>query len=149
MKNMLFKRTLYFLSILSIAMTFVIMATLPMLINWYKGIVVIEEPTSAILIIGYITAIPFIMILFSVMKLSKSLLKGNCFCKESLNELKVISLCSLIDFFIYFIVTIFVFQRLATLIVTIAALMVFIISSVIKELISNGIELKEENDLTI
>lgn len=45
--------------------------------------------------------------------------------------------------------TIFIFKNLVCFVLTFATLMVFIISYVIKELIKNGIEIKDENDLTI
>lgn len=41
------------------------------------------------------------------------------------------------------------YRNLVFIVVTIATLMVFMITSVIKELIVKGIELKEEIDLTI
>nr|WP_275547956.1 DUF2975 domain-containing protein [Clostridium cuniculi] len=44
---------------------------------------------------------------------------------------------------------IFMYHDLVFIVVTIATLMVFMITSVIRELISKGIELKEEIDLTI
>ena len=41
------------------------------------------------------------------------------------------------------------YRNLVFVVVIIATLMVFMITSVIRELIVKGIELKEENDLTI
>ena len=69
--------------------------------------------------------------------------------KETLKGLKRISVYSLVEFFVYLIGIIFMYRNLAFVVVTIATLMIFIITSVIRELIVKGIELKEENDLTI
>ncbi len=83
------------------------------------------------------------------MKLSGKLLKGSPFCKESIKSLKVISICSFIAFVTYLAGTIFLYKNLICIVITFATMMVFIISSVVRELINNGIELQEENDLTI
>jgi len=50
---------------------------------------------------------------------------------------------------VYLVGTLFIYRNLLCFILTIATMMVFIISSVVMELIKNGIELKEEIDLTI
>ena len=97
----------------------------------------------------FITAIPFILLLIEVMKLSKSLLNDTYLNKETLKRLKRISIYSLIEFFIYLANIIFMYRNLVFVVVIIATLMVFMITSVIRELIVKGIELKEENDLTI
>jgi len=93
--------------------------------------------------------ISVLLILISVMKLSGKLLKGSPFCKESIKDLKIISICSFIAFIVYLIGSVFIYKNLICVIITFATMMVFIISSVVRELINNGIELQEENDLTI
>jgi hypothetical protein len=118
LKNMLFKKLLYIVSVLSVAVTIVAGATLPNIVNWYLSNISNAglDMGGGVKVFLYITYIPFLLILISVMRLSGKLLKGSPFCKESIRELKM---------------------------------MVFIISSVVRELINNGIELQEENDLTI
>nr|WP_243280502.1 DUF2975 domain-containing protein [Clostridium sp. 1001271B_151109_B4] len=97
----------------------------------------------------FITIIPFLLLLIEVMKLSKSLLNDTYLNKATLKRLKKISIYSLIEFFIYIVAVIFMYHNLVFIVVTIATLMIFMITSVIRELIVKGIELKEENDLTI
>ncbi|WP_346940300.1 DUF2975 domain-containing protein [uncultured Clostridium sp.] len=148
---MLFRKILYIASVLSVVITIIAGATLPNIVNWY-----LSNISNAGLDIGggvkiflYITYIPFLLILISVMKLSGKLLKGSPFCKDSINALKMISICAFIAFVTYLAGTIFIYKNLICIVITFATMMVFIISSVVRELINNGIELQEENDLTI
>lgn len=97
----------------------------------------------------FITTIPFLLLLIEVIRLSKSLLNDTFLNKETLERLKKISIYSAIEFFIYIVAVIFMYHNLVFIVVTIATLMIFMITSVIRELIVKGIELKEENDLTI
>jgi hypothetical protein len=151
LKNMLFKKLLYIVSVLSVAVTIVAGATLPNIVNWYLSNISNAglDMGGGVKVFLYITYIPFLLILISVMRLSGKLLKGSPFCKESIRELKMISICSFIAFVTYLIGTIFIYRNLICIIITFATMMVFIISSVVRELINNGIELQEENDLTI
>lgn len=147
---MLFRKILYIVSVLSVVITIIAGATLPNIVNWYLGnISTAGLDIGGIKIFLYITYIPFLLILISVMKLSGKLLKGSPFCKESIKSLKVISICSFIAFVTYLAGTIFLYKNLICIVITFATMMVFIISSVVRELINNGIELQEENDLTI
>lgn len=151
LKNMLFKKLLYIVSVLSVAITIVAGATLPNIVNWYLSNISNDglDMGGGVKVFLYITYIPFLLILISVMRLSGKLLKGSPFCKESIRELKMISICSFIAFVTYLIGAIFIYRNLICIIITFATMMVFIISSVVRELINNGIELQEENDLTI
>lgn len=149
MKNMVFRKVLYGISILALIGTIGGSILLPYLGNWYLNSRSLGNVSVATLIFIYTTIVPFLLILFSVIKLSKNLMKDNSFLRENLNALKIISICSFIDFIIYLIGTIFIFKNLVCFVLTFATLMVFIISYVIKELIKNGIEIKDENDLTI
>jgi len=144
---MLFRKILYIISVLSVVITIIAGATLPNIVNWYLSNISTAglDIGGGIKIFLYITYIPFLLILISVMKLSGKLLKGSPFCKESIKSLKVISICS----FTYLAGTIFLYKNLICMVITFATMMVFIISSVVRELINNGIELQEENDLTI
>jgi len=149
LKKVLFKKLIYIISVLSVAITVVAGFTLPMLVNWYSKNVINSEIHFSTTMFLYLTFIPFLIILMSVMKLSKKLLQGKPFCEESINKLKIISICAFIDFVVYLVGTLFIYRNLLCFILTIATMMVFIISSVVMELIKNGIELKEEIDLTI
>lgn len=147
-----FKVFLYGLSIMCVGLVIIAAVLLPKLVDWYflnflaAGV---RFNKLEVIIFLYISAIPFLFIGISVVKLSKRLLDGNVFYKSSMKELKIISICSLTDFLIFLVGTVFIYRNLVCLVVMMGALMVFIISSIVRELIGSGIELQEENDLTI
>ena len=149
MKNNIFRKMLYIISVLSIYITVIGGISIPWITKlYYLNFTNLEEPRFMSTFL-FITAIPFILLLIEVMKLSKSLLNDTYLNKETLKRLKRISIYSLIEFFIYLANIIFMYRNLVFVVVIIATLMVFMITSVIRELIVKGIELKEENDLTI
>lgn len=137
------------LSVLAVFITGIGGIYIPWITKWYYlNFTTIEVPRfiSAFL---FITVIPFLLLLIEVMKLSKSLLNDTYLNINTLKRLKRISIYSLTEFVIYLIGIIFIYRNLVFIVVTIATLMVFMITSVIRELIVKGIELKEEIDLTI
>lgn len=149
MKNNIFRKILYMLSVLAVFITGIGGIYIPWITKWYYlNFTTIEVPRfiSAFL---FITVIPFLLLLIEVMKLSKSLLNDTYLNINTLKRLKRISIYSLTEFVIYLIGIIFIYRNLVFIVVTIATLMVFMITSVIRELIVKGIELKEEIDLTI
>ena len=149
MKNNIFRKMLYIISVLSICITVIGGISIPWITKlYYLNFTNLEEPRFMSTFL-FITAIPFILLLIEVMKLSKSLLNDTYLNKETLKRLKRISIYSLIEFFIYLANIIFMYRNLVFVVVIIATLMVFMITSVIRELIVKGIELKEEYDLTI
>ncbi|MDU4326251.1 DUF2975 domain-containing protein [uncultured Clostridium sp.] len=149
MKNNIFRKMLYIISVLSICITVIGGISIPWITKlYYLNFTNLEEPRFMSTFL-FITAIPFILLLIEVMKLSKSLLNDTYLNKETLKRLKRITIYSLIEFFIYLANIIFMYRNLVFVVVIIATLMVFMITSVIRELIVKGIELKEENDLTI
>ena len=147
--NNIFRKMLYIISVLSICITVIGGISIPWITKlYYLNFTNLEEPRFMSTFL-FITAIPFILLLIEVMKLSKSLLNDTYLNKETLKRLKRITIYSLIEFFIYLANIIFMYRNLVFVVVIIATLMVFMITSVIRELIVKGIELKEENDLTI
>lgn len=149
MKNNIFRKVLYIMSVLAVFITSIGGICIPWITKWYYlNFTTIEVPRfmSAFL---FITVIPFLLLLIEVMKLSKSLLNDTYLNINTIKRLKRISIYSLIEFFIYLIAIICMYHNLVFIVVTIATLMVFMITSVIRELIVKGIELKEEIDLTI
>lgn len=149
MKNNMFRKVLYIISVLSVCIAVVGGVSIAWLTKlYYLNFTNLEVPRFMSTFL-FITAIPFILLLIEVMKLSKNLLNDTYLNKETLKGLKRISVYSLVEFFVYLIGIIFMYRNLAFVVVTIATLMIFIITSVIRELIVKGIELKEENDLTI
>ena len=152
MKNNLFRKTLYIASIICVALVVMAMIFLPRLVEWYF-INVLKDignlSKGGIITFLYMASVPFLLIGISVVKLSKRLINGEVFYKSSMKELKIINICALVDFSIFFVGTFFIYRNLLSLAVMMGALMVFIISSVVRELIGNGIELQQDVDLTI
>lgn len=149
LKNMLFRKGLYFLSIVAIGVSIVLLFVLPSLVQWYSENLATVTMVKEVIIFLYLTLIPLIFILMAVNRLSYGLLNDNCFTNKNLKHLNIITTCALIDFIIYFIGTIFIFKTAVCFVLTLATLLVATLSWVIKELITNGIEIKEEIDLTI
>ena len=149
MKNNIFRKILYIISVLAVCITGVGSIWIPSITKWYYlNFTTIEEPRFISTFL-FITVIPFLLLLIEVMKLSKSLLNDTYLNINTLKRLKRISIYSVTEFIIYLIAIIFIYHNLVFIVVTIATLMVFMITSVIRELIVKGIELKEEIDLTI
>lgn len=137
------------MSILAVCITVAGGIFIPWITKWYYlNFTTVEVPRFMSTFL-FITVIPFLLLLIEVMKLSKNLLNDTYLNIDTLKRLKRISIYSLMEFFIYLIAIIFMYHDLVFIVVTIATLMVFMITSVIRELISKGIELKEEIDLTI
>lgn len=149
MKKSIFRKILYIMSVIAICITVVGGMCIQWLTKWYYISFTNMEIPKYISTFLFITIIPFLLLLIEVMKLSKSLLNDTYLNKETLKRLKKISIYSAIEFFIYIVAVILVYHNLVFIVVTIATLMIFMITSVIRELIVKGIELKEENDLTI
>lgn len=148
MRGKAFGKILYGLSALSVVITVAAILTLPWLVRWYAENITGAPISYSVIIFIYLTLFPFLTILIAVLKLSRNLMKGNPFTRNSLEQLKAVSICSAIDFLLY-CAGVYFFRNLVCVVVLAGTIMVFLFSSVIKELISNGIELKEENDLTI
>lgn len=137
------------MSVLAVCITVAGGIFIPWITKWYYlNFTTVEVPRFMSTFL-FITVIPFLLLLIEVMKLSKNLLNDTYLNIDTLKRLKRISIYSLMEFFIYLIAIIFMYHDLVFIVVTIATLMVFMITSVIRELISKGIELKEEIDLTI
>lgn len=152
MKNNLFRKILYIVSVICVALVGMAMILLHKIVDWYFINILSDIGNlskGGVIMFLYISAVPFLFIGISVVKLSKRLLNGKVFYKSSMKELKIINICALVDFFIFLVGTFFIYKNLLCLAVMMGALMVFIISSVVRELIGNGIELQQDVDLTI
>ena len=97
----------------------------------------------------YLTAIPFIFLLFMAKKLCKNILSKAAFCSGSITALNIISICAFIDFLLYAIGTIVILKNLLSLTLMIAAFMIGLTSLVLSGLVRDAMEIKQENDLTI
>jgi hypothetical protein len=105
---------------------------------------------GGLLTLLYITYFPFMVIWAAVFKLCRNLAKDIPFCKNSILNLKIIGICAFFDCFV-FICGIFLFRYagIVFFIIATAALMISVISAIIRELVIRGIELREEVDLTV
>lgn len=149
MKKSIFRKILYIMSVISVCITVIGGICIQWITKWYYLSFTSMEIPKYISTFLFITMIPFLLLLIEVMRLSKNLLNDIFLNKETLKRLKKISIYSAIEFFVYIVAVIFMYHNLVFIVVTIATLMIFMITSVIRELIVKGIELKEENDLTI
>lgn len=147
-----FEGLLYGLSIMCVTLVVIATVFLPKIVEWYfNNYIALEAGISEgeVVIFLYFAAIPFLFIGLAVVKLSKRLLQGKVFNKESIKSLKVISTCAFIDFIVFFIGAFFIYRNLICIVIMMGTLLVFIITSIVRELIERGIELQEDVDLTI
>lgn len=105
---------------------------------------------SGLLILLYITYVPFMIIWAAVFKLCRNLANNVPFCDNSILNLKVIGISAFFDSLVFF-AGIFLFNDgfIVFIVLTVAALMISVISAIIRELVIRGIELREEVDLTV
>ena len=105
---------------------------------------------GGLLALLYITYFPFMVIWAAVFKLCRNLAKDIPFCSNSILNLKIIGICAFFDSMV-FVSGIFLFSyaRIVFFILAVAALMISVISAIIRELVIRGIELREEVELTV
>ena len=129
-ENNIFRKVLYIMSILAVCITVAGGIFIPWITKWYYlNFTTVEVPRFMSTFL-FITVIPFLLLLIDVMKLSKNLLNDTYLNIDTLKRLKRISIYSLMEFFIYLIAIIFMYHDLVFIVVTIATLMVFMITSV-------------------
>lgn len=100
------------------------------------------------LIMLYISGIPMLTIVFQFIKLFDSLKRETPFIEENAKYLKVSSICSGIIALEY-VVGIFVFKSVFTLIITGIFLVAWLGLYIVSELFKQAVQFKEENELTI
>lgn len=100
------------------------------------------------LIMLYISGIPMLIIVFEFIKLFDSLKKEEPFVIENAKHLKVASICSSI-ISIEYVVGVFVFRSIFTLIITGIFLIAWLGLYILSELFKQAVKFKEENELTI
>jgi hypothetical protein len=159
-KKNLFPQVLFVLTILAIAIGIVLGVTMPWVLAacfdlaGRGSIASIYERSGtnlgSLLALLYITYFPFMLIWAAVFKLCRNLAKDIPFCKNSILNLKIIGICALFDC-LMFISGIFLFSTVSVVffILAVAALMISVISAIIRELVIRGIELNEEVELTV
>ena len=110
-----------------------------------------------VLILVYITAIPFYLAFYQAYKILNSINNGETFTDKPLDSLGIIKNCALSEIVIYLILTIFLLSQNALhpgvlipfVAIMFAASIIAVFVSVLKELLGTAIEIKSENDLTV
>jgi len=104
---------------------------------------------NAILALLYVTGIPTWIILWMTKKLAKNIIKREPFSESSIFSLKGISICATIVFICYLYACLFLIATLGTIVITVGAFMVSLISTIIYKLVQVAVEIQKENELTI
>ncbi|MEI6578276.1 MAG: DUF2975 domain-containing protein [Eubacteriales bacterium] len=105
---------------------------------------------KTLLTLLYITYFPFMVIWAAVFKLCRNLAKDIPFCKNSILNLKIIGICAFFDCLVFICgMFLFSYAGIVFFIIATAALMISVISAIIRELVIRGIELREEVELTV
>lgn len=104
---------------------------------------------NSILVLLYVTGIPTWIILWMTKRLAKNIIKREPFSESSIFSLKGISICAIIVFICYLYVCLFLIATLGTIVITVGAFMVSLISTIIYKLVQLAVEIKTENELTI
>lgn len=110
-----------------------------------------------VLVFVYITAIPFYIALYQALKLLHYIESKNAFSELAVESLKHIRYCAMAIITLYVIGLIFLwFQNdLYSSIAMMGAIVIFatsavaVFAAVLQELLTNALEIKSENDLTI
>jgi hypothetical protein len=123
-----------------------------------------EGPTLAymvfaLLIIMYVSAIPFYFALYQALKLLSYIDKNQAFSQISVTALKNIKKCAIIISGLYAVAVPFVFiiaewddapgLALLNLVVVGAAMVIAVFAAVLQRLLQEAINIKSENDLTV
>lgn len=104
---------------------------------------------NSILVLLYVTGMPTWVILWMTKKLAKNIIKREPFSESSIFSLKGISICAIIVFLCYLYVCLFLSATLGTIVITVGAFMVSLISTIIYKLVQLAVEIQTENELTI
>jgi hypothetical protein len=104
---------------------------------------------NSILVLLYVTGIPTWVILWMTKRLAENIIKREPFSESSIFSLKGISICAIIVFVCYLYVCLFLSATLGTIVITVGAFMVSLISTIIYKLIQLAVEIQTENELTI
>ena len=104
---------------------------------------------NAILILLYVSGIPTWVILWMTKRLAKNIIKREPFSESSIFSLRCISICAIIVFICYLYACLFLSATLGTIVITVGAFMVSLISTIIYKLVQVAVEIQKENELTI
>lgn len=162
MKNNLNPKILNMVVTLGIAITCILLLGTPLITTaFFKSQFFLLDHSLVMIVTTciYLCAIPYVISLFKLKKLSNLVVKNNPFSIESVKSLKVISICSFSEIIIFIIclkylkhsVEFFKYTVLGGPIIVVAFICITIGFSclVLSELFNIAIKIKEENDKTI
>ena len=123
---------------------------LPIIVKYYIEILRLDLQEFYIpcLILLYISGIPMLVIVKQFIGLFNTLSMNTPFMIENVRHLKIASICSAI-IGIEYVVGIYVFKSIFTLIIVGIFLIAWIGLYILSELFKQAVQFKEENDLTI
>jgi hypothetical protein len=105
----------------------------------------------------YLTAIPFFFALYQALKLLSYIKTNNAFSQLAVNALNRIKYCAITIIILYVIGMLFLGSQSALhpgiaiigFIILFTAMVIFLFTAVLQELLKNVLEIKSENDLTV
>jgi hypothetical protein len=148
-KNSNFVKLLFALTVAAIVCFALAGPALPWILRAYFDYIGLSgNNITGMLVLLYIAYVPFMIIWSAVFRLCRNLMTDRPFCESSLRNLKIIGRCGMADFLVFLIGTV-MFGRAVFFILAGAALMIGIISAVIRELVVRGIALSEDVELTV
>lgn len=142
----------YIKILLQIIFTFGILVIifLPWVVKYYIQFLRLDLQEYYLSCLGllYLSGIPMLIIVWKFIRLFDSLKRNQPFIMENAGHLKIASwCCGIIS--IEYIIGIYVFHSIFTLIITGIFLIAWIGLYILSELFKQAVEFKEENDLTI
>lgn len=105
----------------------------------------------------YLTAIPFCIAVFNVFKLLKLIEEDVVFSMDSIKILSIISKCSIAEIVLYSLGLVYLYINnamqpgiiLLSLLIMLAAFIIYIFIEILEELLLKAVQIKTENELTI
>ncbi len=107
----------------------------------------------------YVTAVPFFIAVYQVLKLLSCIDRGNAFSKASVKALKIIKYCALLIGMMYAAGMPYIYLvadyddapgvLLIGLIIAFASLTLSVLAAVLQRLLESAMAIKSENDLTV
>jgi len=162
MKKISFPKVLHMIVILGITLTcIVLLGTGALVTAFFKSQFSLLDGKLVMIVTTcvYLCAIPYVIALFKLKKLSSLVVKNNPFSKESVKSLKVISICAFSEIIIFIGCTSYLkhsvefFKYIVLggpyIVLTFLCLTIGLLCLVLSQLFEIAIEIKEENDKTI
>lgn len=163
MKNSIVTRFLDIVLIVAIIITVILMIWLPFIVGAFMKVMSLDLSNNfmlyAMIIIGYLLAIPYLGSLVKLKKLTKLILKKEAFSEKAVKALKLISIFAFLEFIIFIASSNFLkygftdFRSILlvgpTILLGFILITIGCLFAVLAALFRNAMEIKLENDMTI